>query len=52
MIDPHRRGRQYVARLVAGLAGTRLAGFVMTRQQAAGRWTASTYALKISGGEP
>lgn len=52
MIDPHRRGRQYVARLVAGLAGTRLAGFVMTRQQAAGKWTASTYALKISGGEP
>jgi hypothetical protein len=51
IIDPHRRGRQYVAHLVAGLAGTRLAGFVMTRQRPAGKWTASTYALKISRGE-
>jgi hypothetical protein len=52
VIDPHSRGRQYVARLVAGLAGTRLAGLVMTRQEAAGTWNASTYALKISGDEP
>jgi hypothetical protein len=28
------------------LAGTRLAGFVFTRQAPAGKWGAATYALK------
>lgn len=48
VIDPQERGRQYVARMVGGLAGTRLAGFVMTKQEAAGKWCAATYQLKNS----
>jgi len=43
--DPQGRGRQYLATLIAGLAGTRAAGFVLTRQESAGKWTAATYAL-------
>ena len=43
--DPQGRGRQYLATFVSGLAGTHAAGFVLTRQEAAGRWTAATYAL-------
>jgi putative DNA primase/helicase len=43
--DPQKRGRHYLARFLAGLAGTRAAGFVLTRQQPAGRWGAATYAL-------
>jgi hypothetical protein len=46
LIDPQNRGRQYVARTVATFEGTRLAGFVMTRQQPNGKWGVSTYALK------
>jgi hypothetical protein len=51
-IDPQGRGRQYLAARVAGLAGTHAAGFVMTRQEAGGKWQASTYALKITNGNP
>jgi hypothetical protein len=43
--DPQGRGRQYLATIVSGLAGTHAAGFVLTRQEAAGKWTAATYAL-------
>jgi hypothetical protein len=43
--DPQERGRQYLATFVSGLAGTHTAGFVLTRQEPAGRWTAATYAL-------
>jgi putative DNA primase/helicase len=43
--DPQGRGRQYLATLVSGLAGTHAAGFVLTRQEAAGKWTAATYSL-------
>jgi hypothetical protein len=43
--DPQERGRQYLATFVSGLAGTHAAGFVLTRQESAGRWTAATYAL-------
>jgi hypothetical protein len=43
--DPQVRGRQYLARFLSGLAGTRAAGFVLTRQEPAGKWTAATYAL-------
>jgi hypothetical protein len=50
--DPQGRGRQYLARLIGNLAGTRLAGLVLTRQAPAGRWNAATYALKnTTGGE-
>jgi hypothetical protein len=43
--DPQERGRQYLATFVSGLAGTHAAGFVLTRQEPAGKWTAATYAL-------
>jgi hypothetical protein len=45
IIDPQGRGRQYVAARLGGLAGTRCAGFVLTRQEAAGEWGAATYAV-------
>jgi hypothetical protein len=44
--DPQGRGRQYLATVVSGLAGTHAAGFVLTRQESAGKWTAATYALR------
>ena len=37
--------RQYLATFISGLAGTHAAGFVLTRQEAAGKWGAATYAL-------
>jgi hypothetical protein len=45
-IDPQGRGRQYLASQLEKLAGTRAAGFVLSRQASAGRWGAATYALK------
>ena len=42
--DPQERA-QYMATFIAGLAGTHAAGFVLTRQESAGKWTAATYAL-------
>jgi hypothetical protein len=45
-VDPQDRGRQYLAAQLEKLAGTRLAGFVLTRQPSAGKWGAATYALK------
>jgi hypothetical protein len=48
IIDPHGRGRQYVAAQLEKLAGTRVAGFVLTRQAPAGKWGAATYALSKS----
>jgi hypothetical protein len=45
ILDPQKRGRQYLAVVISGLAGTRAAGFVLSRQPSAGRWTAATYAL-------
>jgi hypothetical protein len=45
-VDPQDRGRQYIASQLEKLAGTRLAGFVFTRQPPAGKWGAATYALK------
>jgi hypothetical protein len=43
--DPQERGRQYLETFVLGLAGTHAAGFVLTRQEPAGKWTAATYSL-------
>jgi hypothetical protein len=43
--DPQGRGRQYLATFLIGLAGTHAAGFVLTRQEPGGKWTAATYAL-------
>jgi hypothetical protein len=46
LIDPHRRGRQFVASRLASLAGTRAAGFVLTQQPRVGRWGYTSYALE------
>jgi hypothetical protein len=53
LADPQGRGRQYLATRLANLAGTRIAGFVLTRQEAIGRWGKATYALKktVEGGD-
>ena len=45
VLDPHGRGRQHVAAQLEKLAGTRIAGFVLSRQAPAGKWGAATYAL-------
>ena len=45
IIDPHGRGRQYVTAQLEKLAGTRIAGFVLSRQAAVGKWSAANYAL-------
>jgi hypothetical protein len=50
-LDPHSRGRQFLAARLEKLAGTRVAGFVFTRQAPAGRWGAATYALTKTMGE-
>jgi hypothetical protein len=47
--DPQGRGRQYLATFLSGLAGTHAAGFVLARQEPAGKWTAATYALNEAG---
>ena len=44
-IDPQGRSRQYLARRVESLTGTRIAGFHLTRQAAAGHWGSATYVL-------
>jgi hypothetical protein len=46
IIDPQGRGRQYVAARLGNLAGTRAAGFVLTRQDAVGKWGTATYSLR------
>ena len=46
VIDPQGRGRQFVVSRLENLAGTRVAGFILTRQAPAGKWGHATYALK------
>jgi hypothetical protein len=48
LIDPHGRSRQHFSARLSQLAGTRAGGFVLTRQPSAGKWSASTYALRRS----
>ena len=48
-LDPQNRSRQYLARRVDGLTGTRIGGFFLTRQAAAGQWGAASYALRREG---
>ena len=45
-LDPQGRGRQYLSPVLTTLAGTRMAGLVLTRQVAPGKWGVATYALK------
>jgi hypothetical protein len=51
LLDPHRRSRQFMAARLVQLAGTRAAGFVLTRQEAAGKWSAATYSMVRTGAE-
>jgi hypothetical protein len=41
-LDPQGRGRQHLASQLEKLAGTRMAGFVLTRQMPAGKWGATS----------
>jgi hypothetical protein len=45
LVDPQGRGRQHIAARLRQLVGTRAGGFVLTREEAAGRWGAATYSL-------
>jgi hypothetical protein len=45
LVDPQGRGRQHIAARLVQLTGTRAGGFVLTRQEAAGKWGAATYSL-------
>lgn len=45
VIDPHGRGRQFIASFLGRLVQTRMAGFVLTRQRPSGHWGAASYAL-------
>jgi putative DNA primase/helicase len=45
MVDPQGRGRQFVAARLVQLTGTRAGGFVLTREEPAGKWGAATYSL-------
>jgi len=49
--DPQGRGRQYLSSRLEKLDGTRMAGFVLTRQAPPGKWGAATYALATTGGQ-
>jgi hypothetical protein len=49
LVDPQRRGRQFVAARLTQLVGTRAGGFGLTRQEATGKWGAATYALRRTG---
>ena len=44
--DPQGRGRQYLAAHLERLAGTRAAGFILTRQAPVGTWGAATFSLR------
>ena len=46
ILDPQARGRQYLTTSLNAHVGTRAGGYVLTRQDAAGKWGRSTYALK------
>jgi hypothetical protein len=48
-LDPQGRGRQYIVSQLEKIAGTRMAGFVLTRQAPAGKWGVATYALRGAG---
>jgi len=51
VIDELGKGRQFVASQLAGMEGTRAAGFVLVRQRM-GKWSADIYALRKVEDEP
>ena len=48
--NPLKRNRQYLARRIRNLAGTRAAGFVLQHSPSEGRWSADKYALRRTDG--
>jgi hypothetical protein len=44
--DPPKRSRQYVAGMLAKLAGTRVGGFLLRAVRPEGRWSADSYFLE------
>jgi hypothetical protein len=46
LVDPQGCSRQVVASRLTQLTGTRACGFVLSRQEAVGKWGAATYALR------
>jgi hypothetical protein len=50
IIDPQGRGRQFVATALEKLAGARLGGFILTRQESYGKWSGATYAVQEANG--
>ena len=46
IVDPQGRSRQHLSSVLQKWAGTRVAGFVLTRQAPAGTWGVASYALK------
>jgi len=52
LIDPQNRGRQFVAAQVQKLTGTRLSGYLLTRQRPPGSWGVTTYALIVTSPVP
>jgi hypothetical protein len=51
VFDPHGRSRQYRTTRLHGMVGTRIGGFVLTHQAAAGKWGAGTFALRPATAE-
>lgn len=49
LIDPHNKGRQFVARAVERYVDTRVGGYVLTRSKG-GRWSTTTYKLLADNG--
>jgi hypothetical protein len=45
LVDPQGRGRQHIAARLVQLTGTCAGGFVLTREEPAGKWGAATYSL-------
>jgi hypothetical protein len=46
ILDPQNRGRQFQAAELSRMAGTRIAGLVLTRVKTEAKWSAASYALQ------
>jgi hypothetical protein len=51
IVDPQGRGRQYLVSRLDKLADTRVAGLVLTAQRPAGKWGATTYAVRSTSAD-
>jgi hypothetical protein len=49
LVNLQGRGRQFVAARLVQLAGTRAGGFVLTRQEPAGKWGVAMYSFVRTG---